>query len=94
MRIISRISASAKKQPWNEPELLLMTTLTSARLAPLLDRLFEEAEASETEVDTAVAALPTEERARLMRSKTEYRDLYGRLKNEPLAVSRQTGALL
>jgi predicted O-methyltransferase YrrM len=29
-----------------------------------------------------------------MRSKTEYRDLYGRLKNAPLAVSRQTAALL
>jgi predicted O-methyltransferase YrrM len=71
-----------------------MTTLTSARLAPLLDRLFEEAEASEAEVDAAVAALSDEEQARLMRSKTEYRDLYGRLKNAPLAVSRQTAALL
>jgi predicted O-methyltransferase YrrM len=29
-----------------------------------------------------------------MRSKTDYRDLYGRLKNAPLAVSRETGALL
>jgi predicted O-methyltransferase YrrM len=29
-----------------------------------------------------------------MRSKTEYRDFYGRLKNMPLAVSRETGALL
>ncbi|SPP95756.1 protein of unknown function [Bradyrhizobium vignae] len=30
----------------------------------------------------------------MMRSKTEYRDLYGRLKEAPLAVSRETGALL
>ena len=29
-----------------------------------------------------------------MRSKTEYRDFYGRLKDLPLAVSRETGALL
>ncbi len=29
-----------------------------------------------------------------MRSKTEYSDLYGRLKHMPLAVSRETGALL
>ena len=29
-----------------------------------------------------------------MRSKTDYRELYGRLKDLPLAVSRETGALL
>jgi predicted O-methyltransferase YrrM len=71
-----------------------MTTLTTIPLAPLLDRLFEEAEASEAEIEAAVAELSGEEQARLMRSKTDYRDLYGRLKNAPLAVSRETGALL
>jgi predicted O-methyltransferase YrrM len=71
-----------------------MTTLTTTPLAPLLDRLFEEADASEAELETAAAALSGEELARLMRSKTEYRDFYGRLKNMPLAVSRETGALL
>src|ERR1700722_642474 len=71
-----------------------MTTLTTTPLAPLLDRLFEEADASEAELETAAAALSDEEPARLMRSKTEYRDFYGRLKNMPLAVSRETGALL
>jgi predicted O-methyltransferase YrrM len=30
----------------------------------------------------------------MLRSKTDYRDLYKRLKNVPLAVSRETGALL
>ena len=30
----------------------------------------------------------------MMRSKTAYRDLYGRLKDAPLAVSRETGHLL
>jgi predicted O-methyltransferase YrrM len=71
-----------------------MTTLTTTPLAPLLDHLFEEAEASEAELETAAATLSDEELSRLMRSKTEYRDFYGRLKNMPLAVSRETGALL
>jgi predicted O-methyltransferase YrrM len=71
-----------------------MTTLTTAPLAPLLERLFEEADASEAELETAAADLSDEERTRLMRSRTEYHDLYARLKNMPLAVSRETGALL
>jgi predicted O-methyltransferase YrrM len=71
-----------------------MTTLTTAPLAPLLDRLFEESDASEAEIETAIADLSDEEQARMMRSKTDYRHLYGRLKNMPLAVSRETGALL
>ena len=66
-----------------------MTTLTTTTpLAPLLERLFEEADASEAELETAAADLSDEERTRLMRSRTEYRDLYARLKNMPLAVSR------
>jgi predicted O-methyltransferase YrrM len=68
-----------------------MTTLITAPLAPLLDRLFEEAEAT---TSPAITELPREERERLMRSKTEYLDLYGRLKDLWLPVSRETGALL
>lgn len=71
-----------------------MTTLTDAPLAPLLNRLFEEADAASAATDAAVADLSAEQRARLMRSKTGYRDFYERLKNVPLAVSRQTGTLL
>ncbi|WP_407181121.1 O-methyltransferase [Bradyrhizobium sp. STM 3562] len=71
-----------------------MTTLTTAPLGPLLDRLFEEADAASAQTDSAVADLSDQERARLMRSKTDYRELYGRLRNAPLAVSRETGALL
>jgi predicted O-methyltransferase YrrM len=71
-----------------------MTTLAEAPLAPLLRRLFEEADAAESETDAATADLSDEERARLMRSKTDYRELYGRLKTVPLPVSRETGALL
>jgi predicted O-methyltransferase YrrM len=68
-----------------------MNTLASAPLAPLLDRLFHEAAAATSPL---FSALGPEERARLMQSKTEYLDLYGRLKDLPLAISRETGVLL
>jgi predicted O-methyltransferase YrrM len=71
-----------------------MTTLTRAPLAPLLDRLFEEADEASPAANPAFAAISTEERARLMHSKTDYLDFYSRLKDFPLAVSRETGALL
>lgn len=71
-----------------------MTTLTSAPLAPLLDRLFAEAEAAEAELDAAIGDMTPDELAQQMRSKTGYLAFYGRLKDAPLAVSRETGALL
>jgi predicted O-methyltransferase YrrM len=71
-----------------------MTTSTITSLAPLLDRLFEEADAASGATLAAVADLSDAARARMMRSKTAYRDLYGRLKDAPLAVSRETGRLL
>ncbi|UGY19616.1 O-methyltransferase [Bradyrhizobium septentrionale] len=71
-----------------------MTTLISPELAGLLDRLFEQASTAREETRLAVADLTDEEQTRLMRSKTDYRALYGRLNNVPLAVSRETGALL
>lgn len=71
-----------------------MTTPTVTSLAPLLNRLFFEAEAAWGATNAAVADLSDADRARMMRSKTDYRDLYGRLKDVPLAVSRETGQLL
>ena len=71
-----------------------MTTLTAAPLAPLLDQLFKEADAALPETRAAIADLSDQDRARLMHSKTDYRDFYGRLKNLPLPVSRETAALL
>jgi predicted O-methyltransferase YrrM len=71
-----------------------LTTLTTAPLAPLLNRLFEEADAASLAASPALADLPAEERARLMRSKTDYLAFYGRLKDFPLPVSRETGVLL
>ncbi|HEU0161703.1 MAG TPA: class I SAM-dependent methyltransferase [Rhizomicrobium sp.] len=71
-----------------------MTVLTQAPLAPLLERLFQEADATSPLAVPALAALSGEEQARLLRSRTDYRGLYGHLKDMPLAVSRETGALL
>jgi predicted O-methyltransferase YrrM len=71
-----------------------MTTLTRAPLAALLDRLFEQAEATSPMALPAIAERSSEEHERLMRSKTEYRGFYAQLKDMPLAVSRETGTLL
>lgn len=71
-----------------------MTSLTTPPLAPLLNRLFQEADAASSETAPAIANLSAEERERLMHSKTDYLDFYGRLKDYPLPVSRETGVLL
>lgn len=71
-----------------------MTTLTTAPLAGLLDRLFVEADASSPATIPALAELSHEEHLHLMQSKTAYRDFYAHLKDLPLAVSRETGTLL
>ncbi len=71
-----------------------MTTLTNHPVASLLDRLFDEADAVQIAAIPAVAELSKDERDRLLRSKTEYLNLYHRLKDVPLPVSRQTGELL
>jgi predicted O-methyltransferase YrrM len=71
-----------------------MTTLTTTPLAPLLERLFQEADAASPATSPEFAALSAEERTRLLRSKTEYVEVYARLKDFALPVSRETGALL
>lgn len=69
-----------------------MSTLTT--IAPLLDRLFAETEASNPATAPQFAAISAEERLRLMRSKTDYRALYCALADFGLPVSRETGRLL
>jgi predicted O-methyltransferase YrrM len=71
-----------------------MTTLTTAPVAPLLNRLFAQASERSPMSMPGVSELSRDELDRLMRSKTDYLDFYGRLKDFPLAVSRDTGALL
>ncbi|CAB3678636.1 MAG: O-methyltransferase [Achromobacter sp.] len=72
----------------------MANTLTSPPLVALLDRLFTHADASWSRADPALANMSDAEQARLMRSKTDYRDFYGRMKDLPLAVSPETGTLL
>ncbi len=71
-----------------------MNTLTTAPVAPLLDRLFEASEAENPMNDPALSSISIEEQMRLARSKAGYRDLYDALKNFALPVSRDTGRLL
>jgi predicted O-methyltransferase YrrM len=71
-----------------------MNTLTTTPLASLLDRLFTEADATSPAAIPTLAALSSEDRLRLMQSKTEYLGFYGQLKDVPLPVSRETGVLL
>lgn len=71
-----------------------MTTITAQPLAALLERLFKEADASSPWTSPELADLSADDRDRMMHSKTEYLEFYGRLKDVPLPVSRETGALL
>jgi predicted O-methyltransferase YrrM len=74
-----------------------MTTLTTAPLAPLLDRMFAEAEApASPRVRAALAQLTPEERRRLSASTDEadYRKFYGLASEDYLSVSRDTARLL
>ena len=75
-----------------------MNTIAQSPVAPLLERLFAEADTSDPATTPSVAdywnGLSGEDKARLVRSRTEYADFYGRMKDVPLAVSRRTGDLL
>ena len=67
-----------------------MNTLTSPHIVQLLNRLFTEAEQSEAALKTVAQS----DAFHLFTSKTGYRQFYGMLKDIPLPVSRETGALL
>jgi predicted O-methyltransferase YrrM len=65
-------------------------TLNSPEIIGLLNRLFDESEASES----ALEAVKQSDASSLITSKTGYRQFYGLLKDVPLPVSRETGYLL
>lgn len=68
-----------------------MSTLKQGGVTLLIERLFNEASAA---TSPAMANIPQEEVDRLMHSRTEYLDFYGRMKDLWLPVSRETGLLL
>lgn len=68
-----------------------MTTLDTAPLAPLLDRLFAEADVA---TSPAISALSIKELEQMTQSRTDYRRFYTLAKNLWLPVSRDTGKLL
>jgi len=74
-----------------------MTTLDTTPLAPLLQRLFSEAEApGPMRRSAARPQIPSDEGAALMTSarETDYRRFYSGMKDAYLAVSRDTAQLL
>lgn len=68
--------------------------LARAPLAPLLARLFANDAQPAPAAQALFAGLRDDERMQLMQSRTRYRELYGHLKDVPLAVSPETGRLL
>ncbi|WP_158781435.1 O-methyltransferase [Pantoea sp. BAV 3049] len=74
-----------------------MNTLNTQSVSAVLSRLFSESESAwseESDVSKYWESLPEEERQRLLRSKTDYLEFYGQMKDIPLSVSRNTGKLL
>ncbi len=75
-----------------------MNTLSAAPVARLIERLFAECEATSPSTAPSVAdywnGLTDDDKQRLMRSRTDYAAFYHRMKDIPLAVSRETGKLL
>ncbi len=75
-----------------------MSTLTTPPLSTLLTQLFRDAEATSAALERRMADTPAEERAglmtRLMTSTTDYRAMYGQMKEFHLAVSPETATLL
>jgi len=69
----------------------MTTTLTSAPLAPLLDRMFAQAN-SQTSLPTG--DISDDEIQSMIHSKTEYLSFYGLMKEMWLPVSRESGLLL
>jgi predicted O-methyltransferase YrrM len=65
-------------------------TLNSPEIIGLLNRLFDESQASES----ALEAVKQSDASHLITSKTGYRQFYSLLKDVPLPVSRETGYLL
>jgi predicted O-methyltransferase YrrM len=73
----------------------MTSTITTPRVSSLLDRLYADADASQTILRQLMGELSPEERlARMGDPNTDYRAFYGRAREVHMPVSRDTGALL
>lgn len=68
-----------------------MINFTSPAISSLINRLFADADAIEEAYDRQMSNVPPEVRNA---DRADYRRFYERLKEQPLAVSRETGVLL
>ena len=72
-----------------------MTTLTTPPVAPLIARLFADAEQSQLKIRELVGKLSPEERAKRMGDpNADYRAFYNQAKDIHMPVSQRTGTLL
>jgi predicted O-methyltransferase YrrM len=71
-----------------------MSTLTTEPVASLLARLLADAEATDAKLRQRRDAIPSDQLTARMQSQTEYRELYGNMKEFYLAVSPDTARLL
>jgi len=71
-----------------------MTTLHSEPVGSLLARLFADADASRIDIPAAFAGMSDDQAHAMLGSRTDYVDLYTRMKDLPLPVSREAGSLL
>ena len=71
-----------------------MLTLASHPVAPLLDRLFAEADGANAIARASLGDMSRTELGRILHSKTDHPSFYARLKDAPMAVSRETGTFL
>jgi predicted O-methyltransferase YrrM len=69
-----------------------MTTLTNQPISELLEQLFAEADSTDAALENNI--MSAEDRTILRTSKSDYRQLYSRMKGLFLPVSRETGRLL
>jgi predicted O-methyltransferase YrrM len=79
----------------DDNRMISLSTLSSPRVATLLDALFARAEEIDGSLRRQLATLPIHEReARMARARDDYRGFYAEARDLFLPVSRETGRLL
>jgi predicted O-methyltransferase YrrM len=71
-----------------------MNTLTTEPVASLITRLFADAASADANLGEMRSSISSEDWHDIMHSKTKYREFYGQVRNNYLAVSPETARLL